>query len=144
VISNDFPFAFDDKAGTENVNLKMRSRAARIKLRHAFVVDQRFAGGIDGDLDGTARLLVEKFDDNVQQANARHIGRPKGRSWWVFAFESSVEVWQAIAHIVQRCGRFVGASVRRVLQLNCRASQQEFSRRLSGWPPETRAVPNRV
>ena len=70
VIRNDFPFAFDNKAGTENVNLKMRPRAARIELCHAFVVDQRFAGGIDGDLDRAARLFVEKLDDNVQQANA--------------------------------------------------------------------------
>jgi hypothetical protein len=70
VISNDFPFALDDKAGTEDVNLKMRSRAASIELHHAFVVDQRLAGGIDGNLDGMARLLVEKFDDNMQQANA--------------------------------------------------------------------------
>src|SRR5258708_24901991 len=70
VIGDDFSVAPHAEAGTEDVNLEMGSRAAVGELHHAFVVDQRLASSIDGDLNGMAGLLVKEFDNNVEQADA--------------------------------------------------------------------------
>src|SRR5713101_2446661 len=87
VIGDDFSVALHEKAGTEDVNPKMGSRAAVGELHHAFVVDQRLASSIDGDLNGMAGLLVKEFDDNVEQADAGAVVVDDGFSDLAFAFE---------------------------------------------------------
>src|SRR5882762_3025317 len=54
---------------------------------HAFVVDQRLASSIDGDLNGMAGLLVKEFDNNVEQADAGAEIVDDGFSNLAFAFE---------------------------------------------------------
>src|SRR5713101_4728828 len=87
VIGDDFSVALHEKAGTEDVNPKMGSRAAVGELHHAFVVDQRLASSIDGDLNGMAGLLVKEFDNNVEQADAGAVVVDDGFSDLAFAFE---------------------------------------------------------
>src|SRR6266478_897972 len=87
VIGDDFSVALHEKAGTEDVNLEMGSRAAVGELHHAFVVDQRLASSIDGDLNGMAGLLVTEFDNNVEQADAGAVIVDNGFSDLAFAFE---------------------------------------------------------
>src|SRR5262245_1016403 len=65
----------------------MGSRAALAELHHAFVVDQRLASSIDGDLNGTAGFLVAEFDNNVEQADAGSVIVDDGFSDLAFAFE---------------------------------------------------------
>src|SRR6266700_1234506 len=87
VIGDDFSVAFHEKAGTEDVNLEMGPRAAVGELQHAFIVDQRLASSIDGDLNGMAGLLVKEFDNNVEQADAGAEIVDDGFSNLAFAFE---------------------------------------------------------
>src|SRR5260370_13454496 len=87
VIGDDFSVALHEKPGTEDVNLEMGPRAALAELHHAFVVDQRLASSIDGDLNGMAGLLVKEFDNNVEQAHAGAEIVDDGFSNLAFAFE---------------------------------------------------------
>src|SRR5229473_1711482 len=87
VIGDDFSAALHEKAGTEDVDLEMGSRAAVGELHHAFVVDQRLASSIDGDLNRMAGFLVKEFDDNVEQADAGAVIVDDGFSDLAFAFE---------------------------------------------------------
>src|SRR5260370_16904895 len=87
VIGDDFSVALHEKAGTEDVNLEMGSRAAVGELHHAFVVDQRLASSIDGVLNGMAGLLVTEFDNNVEQADAGAVIVHNALSHLTFAFD---------------------------------------------------------
>src|SRR5258708_1012870 len=97
VIGDDFSAALHEKAGTEDVNLEMGSRAAVGELQHAFVVDQRLSSSIDGDLNGMAGLLVKEFDNHVEQADAGAEIVDDGFSNLAFAFEQ----FQAILRVYE-------------------------------------------
>src|SRR5260370_35235468 len=104
VIGDDFSVALHEKAGTEDVNLEMGSRAAVGELHHAFVVDQRLASSIDGDLNGMAGLLVKEFDNNMEQADAGAVVVDDGFSDLAFAFEQ----FQAMLRVCEFALQVIG------------------------------------
>ena len=87
MVGDDAAVFADEKSCAEDVDLKMRTRSAGIELHHALIIDDRFAEAVNGDLNRLAGLAVEKFDNNVQQANARRIGVDDGLGDFAFGFE---------------------------------------------------------
>src|SRR5260370_8985427 len=109
VIGDDFSVALHEKPGTEDVNLEMGPRAALAELHHAFVVDQRLASSIDGDLNGMAGLLVKEFDNNMEQADAGAVVVDDGFSDLAFAFEQ----FQAMLRVCELALQGIGVRAAR-------------------------------
>src|SRR5271166_1112910 len=97
VIGKYFPLAAYQKAGSEDVNTQRWPETALHEFQSAFVFNQRFARVIDGNPNGAARLLVEEFHHNVQQADARAVLVNDSLCDVAFVFEK----FQAILRVSQ-------------------------------------------
>ena len=87
MIGDDSSVAPHQEAGAKDIDLQMGSYAAGVELDHALLVDLRLAQGIDGDLNGLAGTLVEKFYDDVQQADAGPVAVNDGLGDLAFVFQ---------------------------------------------------------
>src|SRR5262245_52447344 len=64
----------NEKAGSEDVELKVWAVAVEVELYIPFVIEQGFAELVHGDEQRLAGATVEKFDDHMEQTDARTVG----------------------------------------------------------------------
>src|ERR1700755_2520605 len=104
MIGDDAAVFADQEAGAEDIDLEMRARAAGIELDHALLIDDRFAKSIDRNLNWFARRAIKKFDDDVEQTNARRICVNDGFGDFTFGLERLEPRLCLGELLLQRCG----------------------------------------
>ena len=87
VVGDDAAVAGDEEAGAEDIDAEVRAGAFGVELDHALFVDAGLAGGVSHDADGFAGSAIEKFDDNVKQADAGAVIVNDGFGNFAFVFE---------------------------------------------------------